>query len=224
MRTERPALMSTEMVKAILAERKTKTRRANGLEQINENPDVWKPYVGDFYVDKKGRLCQKFFNGLHSTHCVCPYGQAGDMIWVRESFSPLCAGWDINGFMMTDGFCYKASFKEPVAWPWKPSIHMPKAAARIWLEITSLTVERLQDIAESDALEEGVESMDNGCVWWKDYMGVKDWYHTPKPSFLSLWRKINGLDSLRANPWVWVISFKVLSTTGRPEFLNQSPN
>jgi hypothetical protein len=93
--------------------------------------------------------------------------------------------------------------------PWKPSIHMPKSAARIWLEITDIRVERLQDISEEDAKAEGVEL--------KDYFhipadGIEYMAHSHKQAFETIWQSINGPDSWQSNPFVWVINFTVLST------------
>lgn len=140
----------------------------------------------------------------------CPYGQPGDVLWVRESFYPAT----------NTPFIYKAD-----GWvgdnTWKPSIHMPKDAARIWLKLTDVKVERLQDIAEADAIAEGIEIIDQeGQKVYRRYDG----YYTVTPSayvsYWSLWASINGEESWLANPWVWVLSFEVLSTTGRKEAAN----
>lgn len=208
------------MVQAILEGRKTQTRRTKGItriEGVNGMKTMTFPKDGhkETFVDASFTTFDiKVNSGLIS----CPYGAIGDVLWVRETFA--CDVY-FNG--ITEGcFTYfKADYNGPVDWNWKPSIHMPKVAARIWLEITDIRVERLQEISESDALEEGVESKDGKGEWFRDYMEPRSWFHTPKPSFFSLWRRINGTDSLRANPWVWVISFKVISTTGRPAELGK---
>jgi len=105
--------------------------------------------------------------------------------------------------------------------PWKPSIHMPKAAARIWLEVLDSKIERLNDITEKGCMAEGLERL----VYW-DPDG--DEYTYPCfvdklyehcnaiDCFKTLWQSINGPASWDENPWVWVVKFKVLSTTGRP--------
>lgn len=107
--------------------------------------------------------------------------------------------------------------------PFKPSIHMPKEAARIWLQVEDVRVERLQDISADDAIKEGIDrlsepSAPNGTLY-KHYLKDK-WGPSPKHSFETLWHSITGQESWNNNPWVWVISFKVLSTTGRPETIN----
>ena len=104
--------------------------------------------------------------------------------------------------------------KSDVNWlkgSWKPSIHMPKAAARIWLEITEIKIERLKNISEEDAKAEGVEIIADG---FKNYAKVPKIISTLQCfdkayySFLSLWESINGYESSELNPWVWVITFK----------------
>lgn len=181
MAKERPILFSTPMVQAILQGRKTQTRRVvkepfQGWMNKAQNPDWWVEIPEQ-----------------------CPYGQPGDVLWVRESFSKI----------YENGFEYKAGFTdEPIKW--KPSIHMPKAAARIWLRITDVRVERLLAISQYDAIAEGVPNYTNDD-------GSK---LLPADSFLVLWHSIHGKGSVEANPWVWVLSFEVLSTTGRKEATN----
>ncbi|AEV34184.1 hypothetical protein Oweho_3233 [Owenweeksia hongkongensis DSM 17368] len=110
--------------------------------------------------------------------------------------------------------------------PWKPSIHMPKAAARIWLKVKEVRVERLQDICEVDAVAEGVLFDEDTFHTrrYKDYL-IGDFpnrfFKHPDGSFKSLWQSINGESSWSLNPWVWVVEFEVLSTTGKPSNLKQ---
>ncbi|MOA26207.1 hypothetical protein D3C78_1469830 [compost metagenome] len=103
---------------------------------------------------------------------------------------------------------------------WRPSIHMPKKASRVWLQITNIRVERLQDVSEYDANAEGVLAYGDG--YYKNYFTQKGLREVDgvqcllaRGSFQSLWASINGMDSWETNPWVWVIEFKVLSTTGK---------
>jgi hypothetical protein len=167
MKKEIPILFSSTMVQAIIAGRKTMTRRIVKPQPIDNTE-----------VDGN------FFHGNH------------------------------KGYVTT---LFKADVAENKfdGYKWKPSIHMPKEAARIWLEVTEVRVERLHDITEEDAIAEGVEKLNN---WWKDYTSDQDAYdmQTAMCSFDSLWKKINGEESWNENPWVWVVSFKVLSTTGKP--------
>jgi hypothetical protein len=100
---------------------------------------------------------------------------------------------------------------------WKPSIHMPKDAARIWLMLEDIRPQRLQDITEQDAIAEGILPIDqHGQLVWKRYDENATVTSSPIVSFWSLWSSINGEDSWQHNPWVWVVKFRVLSTTGRP--------
>lgn len=92
---------------------------------------------------------------------------------------------------------------------WKPSIHMPRAASRITLEITGVRVERLQSISESDCIAEGIES-EPGTAHWKNYETGPGWryWESPKQSYRTLWESINGPGSWDTNPWAWCIEFK----------------
>lgn len=217
---ERPILFSTPMVQAILEGRKTVTRRTTGLELINESPDDW---TGVF-MDKENKWqaeCEGW-DGYHLKEVKCPYGQVGDVLWVRESFQVFdtldriisLKDFKENGVRI---YSFKQQEPERVAKyggeteKWKPSIHMPKSIARIWLEITDIKVERLQDISEDDAEAEGIELVEHNC--FKNY-NEKDpfqFLEDPIGSFQSLWQSINGTENWNANPWVWVVSFKVSS-------------
>lgn len=206
MTKEIPILFSTPMVQAILAGRKTQTRRViksrheSGLFQVSRRKSDGQ-IISIESLDWDERNCEK--------NITCPYGQPGDLLWVRETF----VYRDKH-----DKYYYKADYpdSDPYAHSgWKPSIHMPKAAARIWLEVTNVRAERLQDITEHDALQEGMsiryDKDEDGLV-------VKDKRNTE--AFEELWQSINGTESWEANPWVWVVEFKVLSTTGKPFFKN----
>lgn len=227
---ERGILFQTPMVRSIHKGIKTMTRRTNGLEEMNEAPEKWKPYVGDFYIDKKGRLCQKFQKGIRSEYAVCPYGNVGDILWVRETY-----------FQTETSFIYKSDLSSDeinkfhyIGNKWQPSRFMPKNAARIWLEIEEITVARLQEIWGDDAIMEGIEPLAMSAAQIEEFGQLYFDYSKPKQffneglfpfwSFCSLWCTINGNDSWELNPWVWVIKFEVLSVSGRPEKLNQPFN
>lgn len=227
-----PILFSTPMVQAELEGRKTMTRRVNGLGNINNNPHDWewgKRHDGaapfNMYADING-LWFVFWNNdtENPEHIKCPYGKPGDILWVRESFAYVVR--DKSG-PVWDSLIYKAS-SEGYEGKWKPPIHMPKAAARIWLEVVSVKVERVQDITEDDAKAEGIRFYkDEGRPRYKDYSPAAKGYDDldfgypsfgiAKTSFCTLWESINGEESWKANPWVWVVEFKVLSTDGKPE-------
>lgn len=206
---EYPCLFSTLMVQSILEGRKTKTRRMRGLKKINKNPDDWYFEWADFALQKPWRFTQKSTvneqsikeRNFNQEALKCPYGNIGDQLWVRESFIEIAEG----------NYEYKAGFTdEPIKW--KPSIHMPREACRILLEIVSIKVERLEDISEDDAKAEGVEKMEYGyrhyCPDADDVSPGGDAVPDAKSSFLSLFVKINGKAVILSNPWVWVIEFR----------------
>lgn len=210
MAKELPILFSTEMVQAILAGRKIQTRRV-----INPQPIK----LGDVYTDasqcyrKEGAIL--YWQDGAQTKCKW---QPGDMLWVREAFR-LNECWDDTAPHFGDNIIdYKASpdiCPECYVGNWKPSIHLPKTQSRIWLEVESVNVEQLHDITESDAMCEGVkEPLTNMHPALKQFKTREPNYRT---AFAKLWFEINGVDSWKSNPWVWIIKFKVLSTTGRPE-------
>lgn len=223
---ERPILFSTPMVQAILEGRKTMTRRIvkttqNGWNCQKNKEFVQSENIAESFFDNRtaSPSLKKELTGFHaffkdneSDHKLgikCPYGQPGDVLWVRETFTRA----------LTPKFLYKADGTQLFSAKWKPSIHMPKAAARIWLQVEEIRVERLQDITEADALAEGVKyiSMPQG-FFFMNYL-IREYVYpaTPKVSFKTLWEKINGDESWDSNPWVWVVKFKILSTTGKPE-------
>lgn len=205
---ERPILFSGPMVRAILEGRKTQTRRIIKLrpgEQVDNN-EVWDST--DPYKIKP-----------------CPYGIAGDVLWVRETFA------DLRGMGFDDDFAYREkSLKDygdgcgmveigdskrcrlDYGVKWKPSIFMPRDACRLRLRITDIRVERLQDISESDAKAEGVETQSSttfGDTVYKNYeKGQLGWLTSAVGSFSTLWQSINGNQSWADNPWVWVIEFE----------------
>jgi hypothetical protein len=212
---EHPILFSTPMVQAILEGRKTQTRRI-----VKMKKEISEPVFGYTFFTPENHISVRGIhkNGEYGESFIkCPYGKKGDVLWVRETWAPALG--DI---------AFKADYSADVLREprnkgiWKPSIHMPKAAARIWLEITEVKLERVQDISEEDAKAEGVEFS------YADETGnrYRDYYHSGTihgafGSFMTLWCKINGIDNWNSNPWVWVVKFKVLSTTGIKSTSNQ---
>ncbi len=220
-RKEYPMLFSTSMVKAILAGRKTQTRRLRNLEQFNSNPDKWK-YACAVKYDPIYHLFEDADGGVEDAdgdviEVKCPFGKPGDILWVRETWLKLDRDHVINS-----EYVYKADGDPDTenirreyinagrAYNWKPSIHMPKEACRLRLEITAIRVERLNDISEGDAVTEGIEALNlYSFPIYRDYLNEVDGYQSPFYSFKSLWQSINGTGSWYANPWVWVIEFKI---------------
>lgn len=215
---ERPILFNTAMVQAILSGRKTQTRR---VAQVGYEKGMKGPVV-------RGKTAVSSIHFRPGLDDCCPFGERGDWLWVRESFrlfnssnecgcSESPCGCPRNGTPI-----YRATHDDGES-KWKPSIHMPRSACRIILEITALRIERLQDISESDALAEGIQSF-YGQGDAPQCFGIKAEYcgfgttgswnfcSTPVEAFKQLWYSTGGQWS--ANPWVWVIEFKVLTTNG----------
>lgn len=210
-----PILFSTPMVQAILDGRKTQTGRLFKVNKQTITAD--EEYV--FFDIEIGEAVYSSMGG--QSWWRCPYGNVGDILWVRETWSP---GSIENG--VHTGIRFKADDERyPVRW--KPSLFMPKEAARIFLKVTNVRVERLQDISEDDAKAEGIDrGLDmNGkyLPMYRNYLKNKNdgalagVMFSAKDSFRSLWASINGPDSWQANPWVWIVEFKVLSTKGKPD-------
>lgn len=197
------------MVRAILDGRKTQTRRVVKLNAWKDEGDC--DYTGQ---------CIKV--GEYIDLRLCPYGQPGDRMWVREtwavptecdSFSSGMLNRNVPMWYAADGekrFITNAGNGPGKA---RPSIHMPRWASRITLEITGVRVERLQAITWRNAIAEGIEPGTMGSAGWKDYE-AKDSegaWSDPIDSYRTLWASINGRDnpgSWAANPWVWVVEFR----------------
>jgi hypothetical protein len=196
-----PMLFSTPMLQAILNGTKTETRRTKGLEKINESPNDY-IYKG-IAADKNYHL---FTNsnepiGINDTESIKSKININDVIWVRETFGEIIS---------LDQYCYKADVCSPDVdkpyFGWKPSLFMPKDACRIFLKCVSVYVERLQDIDEQGAINEGVLK-ENGEKIFFNYLKNSFCYLNPKTSYRSLWKKINGSKSWEQNPFVWVYKF-----------------
>jgi hypothetical protein len=152
----------------------------------------------------------------HPENYLCPYGEAGDRLWVRETW----ARDDEDGQMIyradaghnIDANVWEQGRMEGVPrCRWRPSIHMPRWASRITLEVTDVRVERLQDISEADALAEGIVRQHDGGYGLPD---GSHYHHTdPRISYWSLWDAINGQGATEANPWVWAVSFQRVQPT-----------
>ena len=193
---ERPILFSAPMVRAIIEGRKTQTRRVvkpvgndDAFVLLDHGTGFW-PYRSD---DGESSITA---DGNEAPH-YCPYGQPGDRLWVREAFHGY--HWDQpRAVYRADGECQRVrtQIESYEVGRWTPSIHMPRWASRITLEVVCVRVERLNDISVSEAIAEGYD----GSVDDPIDPSVK-WY-------AQLWESINGSGSWAANPWVWVVEFK----------------
>lgn len=213
---ERPILFSAPMVRAILEGRKTVTRRP-----VKGAGLVWLDNFSPEYV-------------ADPANSLCPYGKPGDRLWVRETFALLgnedgvCIDWNdrlIKGDEQEAARIYRAScdradyglwnIPDKADWKpdtedmlyegaWRPSIHMPRWASRILVEITEVRVERLQEITYEQAVAEGVHRGPLREWSASDEGGACHKY--PVPAFRDLWQSTGG--NWDANPWVWVVEFK----------------
>lgn len=205
----KPEIFNTEMVRAILDDRKTNTRRM--VKVPNDVEFAWKHELDNTYTFKREKGTASEFFTVKAPHKV------GDIIYVRETWSdyPQYYIW------------YKADF--PLHWDakdtehgeevhieadnvkWKPSIHMPKEYARLFLRVKDVRIERLNEISEEDAIKEGLLCVeeDDG-VWYPDYTKLGRLYKYAKSSFHTLWESIYGNGSFD-NRYVWVIKFEQIS-------------
>jgi hypothetical protein len=243
---EHPIIFNGEMVRAILDGRKTQTRRIM-KPQPKPTPDDYYGKKGHQWPSKKhqsmlhveGELQNGYgnWNGLASD--ACPLGAVGEHLWVRETFCigkyeaedklPGYGGEElyISQCLGDDDVIYKQHAVDIgcniLEATWKPSIHMPRSACRIILQITNIRVERLQEINEQDASAEGMTFTDFGLNqfgnqqpgWlWRKSSSHEECLCSAKFAFANLWTSIYGGRAWSDNPWVWVIEFKVLTTNG----------
>lgn len=214
---DRPILFSGPMVRALLNGSKTQTRRvvrnqfandATPAEVAATSPEGWQiSGHSGLWWDDAGACIDDAIR--------CPYGQPGDRLWVKETH---LAWWSVNPDDPTGQrvFSHVAAFAadgyelEPGE-RWIPSIHMRRVASRIALEIIGVRVERLQDISEADAIAEGCTKNHNGYYWGGPHPehGLKQ-MATAVGVYRDLWQSINGIGSWDANPWVWVVEFKLV--------------
>lgn len=195
---EIPILFSGPMVLAILEDRKTQTRRTRGLDKFNASE--WRDSPGEWRLE--GDLWRFFPEGsgeaVHS--CKCPYGVAGDILWVKESWH-LCP--EENPIRTT--IVYRADSPDGVACPncgkkikWKSSLFMPRFASRLSLENLGSRPERLQSITVLDVAREGV--LQSGPIKGDEFQKV--------------WNSINPHYPWESNPTVWRIEFRRMENGG----------
>lgn len=233
---ERPILFSAPMVRAILAGKKTQTRRVVKMCKAFADYDKTPSDAYHAIVANDGSGAAFLVAGDHgyTDFINCPYGKPGDRLWVRETWQQFDLEADTNiprdrfgphnplkgcegERSITWAACYRADGEldhlEYGAARWRPGIHMPRWASRITLEVTGVRVERLHDIDELGALAEGVEGRTVESV----LDGKRGEYviGSARDAFVELWREINGAESLDANPWVWVVEFRRVEAAER---------
>lgn len=228
---ESPILFKSDMVRAILDERKTQTRRVIKDQPI---PNHRGRFNFTQYTDDEG--IESFWQNAPLWHTRFPFGKVGDQLWVRETWGNVSNSYDNDGFAIDwipnrpakeinempfgGGYylghvIYRADGEfewcgdddgggEPRS-AWHPSIHMPREASRIQLEITSIRIERLQEISEEDAIAEGARPIECDHIR-RSCEDIGCYGDTAKASFRGIWESTGG--DWNANPWVWVIEFK----------------
>ncbi len=206
---ERPILFSSPMVRTILAGQKTQTRRVvrKQFSRDAEPAEVPATSPAGWQISGHSGLWWDDAGACFDDAIRCPYGQTGDRLWVREAWR-VCGGREYEYMQDQTQVMYRATHQEdgfPLGWEsykWRPSIHMPRWASRISLEITGVRVERLNDISELDAKAEGCS------VPLIIYPDEPREQYSHAHAYRHLWESINGKGSWAANPWVWAIEFK----------------
>jgi len=224
----KPILFSTPMVQAILNGSKTQTRRTQGLEKFNTNPDWFIYECKSSHKQSNGSYthymehCDVRGNPLGKYSTVESKIKTGDILWVRETFAEYSKE-------ITDAtYVYKADVDKnmqevfevykhnKLVSNWKPSIFMPKKACRIFLEVADIRLERLQNISEEDARDEGASQgikiddfvkLVNASSKLTKQSALNP-MSTYKLGFMKIWADIYGLDNWQSNPWVWVYTSK----------------
>lgn len=233
---ERPILFSAPMVRSLLDERKTQTRRIV-KPQPTWKQDILSRGLGDpcpgVLAYQEGPGCWHHYGSNNFCEKFCKQGKPGDRLWVKEnyrieSFSELmgCDDWALTIKYGADGdnrYIYQCDAPADVGfWPGaairkyegknRPCIFMYRWVSRITLEIIGVRVERLQDISHEDCIAEGIEPVAQLGIMracgWKDYSGKTVGFLYPRDSYKSLWESINGAGSWDLNPWVFAISFR----------------
>jgi len=212
--SEKPIPFSAPMVRAILNSSKTQTRRV-----VRPQPDT-RPGMNCtrlIFKDRKGApLLDEALEAPEPVYrSLCPYGQPGDRLWVREAWRVFAAfnKKPPRDITRNELVWYEAQDEvpfHPTAFGrLRPSMFMPRWASRITLEVTGVRVERLQAISVSDAIAEGVN------VHVDHHGKPRDSIYSPVQAYRDLWEQINGPGSWGANPWVWVVEFRRLPTNQR---------
>lgn len=197
---ERPIIMSGSRPQEIIDGLKTQTRRPIKYKRMNDCDPVKFFYRGGgVWIARHGT------RPIHDEQAIkCPYGMPGDRLWVREAWRQ---AWPKTSY--SDGVVYRADARKSIGMDeysdrhrWKPSIHMPRWASRILLEVTDVRVERVQDISAADIIAEGIKVPDGGLLASRGmakFRKLWDRLYAKKPEYQ--WDK---------NVWVWVVEFKVV--------------
>lgn len=226
----RPILMSAPMVRALLAGTKTQTRRAISPQpELNDNVGfIWKGHMYGRGLDEDHIVSRRNFTA------ACPYGNAGDLLYVKEAWRTAKSLDDLDGTKIASK-CLDAGYREPwtptkfeadgqdcsrwhgfgdahtpaIPGRYRHARFMPRWASRLTLRITEVRVQRLQVISEADARAEGVDEPSLSDRAGERFRNMRPWPDLYRPMYSLLWEDINGAGSWGANPWVWALSFEV---------------
>ena len=213
LKVAKPILFNTAMVKAILDGRKTCTRRTLAEKAILD--EHWGLDREPYYQNEKWYYDKQIAVDDYKTYELKSKYQVGDILYVREKTYGTLGGIDNQDLCYaTHCPCGLSDEEHSKAKGWRPSIHMPKKAARIFLKVTDVRIERLQDITEEQARKEGCITY-NDKVENKKFKNVLEFDLTTKDAFVDLWGstiKKQDLDiyGWKANPWVWVIELELI--------------
>jgi len=227
---ERPILFSAPMVRALLAGTKTQTRRVVKGDIVSHSDGSKRRVFMDRDIAEVNALLKERQDSPLK-RVACPYGQGKDRLWVKETWRT-GTRLDAMSPSQIEQKCRDAGYDKGACCPvryladghttqWgdrdtddfghfgktRVSIHMPRWASRLTLEIVSVRVERLNDISEADAIAEGVTAVSSGGVTLFTTTGV-NCFQTAKDAYAALWESINGPGSWDANPWVWAVEFR----------------
>lgn len=220
--SERPILFSAPMVLALLAGTKTQTRRVVkfGRDYASKPPTL---------EEARARYAAGFTLEAGFFGVRCPYGKPGDRLWVRETWkvssesnhyptdekrlyveyrAGAVPGWGQQQSKFSiehDADLARAAWGKGKSTSWRPSIHMPRWASRMSLDVKGVRVERLQEISEADAIAEGIVQLSSG-FWGLSGSGLGS--QSAREAYRRLWESINGAGSWAKNPWVWVVELK----------------
>lgn len=219
---ERPILFNREMVRSVLSGIKTQTRRLI-------NPQPISPGQGAYFDAYNGGPQWNWWaqdNKQYLSQIIrCPFGKPNDRLWVRETWMHIDDEGDKFDGLGTQIYYRAEQSKNSLEYArtqslaWHPSIHMPRWASRILLEVTGVHVERVQDITEENAKNEGVGLyFEDGSSGWGQYDSTHPSDYSHRWGFKRIWDDLySERNSWGLNPWVWVIEFKRIPMTAPNE-------
>lgn len=218
----RPIVLPGDDVRAILDGRKTQFRRIVDPQPVSVGDQIWE-YGGDVFASDAS-MADHLFHNVYGTHGT-PYGSvwgdgSGDRLWVKETWLPFDRDHWIGDVKVayrastdSDGDKIRKEYNQRGRdYRWRSSIHMPRWASRLTLEITEVRVQRVQEISEEDAIAEGVtvlplQSINDPSAWYETSPG-KNQARSAVGSYGMRWERDHGKGSWSANPWVWARTFR----------------